>query len=162
MLRTSRDYKPVVVHWPHCNSHVVGVHAIDAKWIFLSSKPGWLPTLPRLYNIGFSKKLGLRSYRSSTFKSVQLYTNGDDIMSTDISSTIDNCLSFNVDLSAFNIIGSLYLCVVFRRSLTQVLFSIIQHFFLFHVDFQCLPKTKMHKDISLSTLNTCWSTRKPK
>jgi hypothetical protein len=33
--------------------------------------------------IGFSKKLGLRSYRCTTFKSVQLYTNSDDILATD-------------------------------------------------------------------------------
>jgi hypothetical protein len=33
--------------------------------------------------IGFSKKLGLTSYRPSTFKSVQLYTKSDDILSTD-------------------------------------------------------------------------------
>lgn len=33
--------------------------------------------------VGFSKKLGLRSYRSTTFKSVQMHTNGDDILSTD-------------------------------------------------------------------------------
>lgn len=33
--------------------------------------------------IGFSKKLGLRSYRSTTFKAVQFYTNSDEILATD-------------------------------------------------------------------------------
>jgi hypothetical protein len=32
---------------------------------------------------GFSKKLGLRSYRSTTFKAVQFYTNSDEILATD-------------------------------------------------------------------------------
>jgi hypothetical protein len=69
----------------------------------------------------------------------------------------DNCLSFNVNLSAFDIIGSLY-----RLSEAIHASNIFNYaaIFLIHMDFGCLPKTKMHKEISLSTLNTCQSTRK--
>jgi hypothetical protein len=42
----------------------------------------------------------------------------------------------------------------------QVIFNYAT-LFLFRMDFVCLPKLKMHKEISLSTLNTCLSTWKP-